>query len=269
MGNTSSQEQKLIVIKHSVTAAGHAAARPLTRLPETQPLCHPAQPGGSPANRDSPAAGPAPCRAAAPAGRDQGRADGARPRPLRLAAPGAQRRAAATGRACRVEQVPDLTSSPGWPAQAPSRMKPQSGLPAQAGSVHAPPPQTPPPRDVSAPQPCGATFTSAPRTSLVRVRLETAEALVLRRRFRERRSDQPTAIPRAPLRSPGIPLDCPHPSGGEATLSLLGLASREESGADPGASAAGDGHRRGQLDDGGGKRDPAVRCGAPEAERGG
>ncbi|KAB1276861.1 Modulator of apoptosis 1 [Camelus dromedarius] len=72
------------------------------------------------------------------------------------------------------------------------------------------------------------------------MRLETVEALVLMRRF----------------------------SGGEATLSLLGLASREESGADPGASAAGDGRRRGQLDDGGGKRDPAVRCGTPEAERG-
>ena len=38
MVSTASLEQKLIVIKHSVTAAGHAAARPLSPLPEPQPV---------------------------------------------------------------------------------------------------------------------------------------------------------------------------------------------------------------------------------------
>lgn len=38
MVRTASLEQKLIVIKHSVTAAGHAAARPLSPLPEPQPV---------------------------------------------------------------------------------------------------------------------------------------------------------------------------------------------------------------------------------------
>lgn len=50
------------MIKQSVTAAGHAAVWPQSLLPE--PLACVAWRGGSPA-------GPAPCRAAAPAGRDQ------------------------------------------------------------------------------------------------------------------------------------------------------------------------------------------------------
>lgn len=38
MVSTASLEQKLIVIKHSVTVAGHAAVRPLSRLPEPQQM---------------------------------------------------------------------------------------------------------------------------------------------------------------------------------------------------------------------------------------
>ncbi|XP_047653507.1 predicted GPI-anchored protein 58 [Phacochoerus africanus] len=207
----------------------------------------------APSRSGLPAAGPAPYRAAAPAGRDQGCAGGARPGPLRLAAPGAQDRAAATGRACGAGQIPALTSCPGRPASRPSRMLPQSGLPAPAGSA-LPRPQRPASLgDVRAPrQPRGCLLPSAPDSSWVTTQAEVAEAPVVTRPSGglpsgpgpfsaprrlcfasgsdrrvvpccgERRSDERSAILRRSSAQPRLSLSGVHSSGGEATLPLLG-----------------------------------------------
>lgn len=126
------------MIKHSVTAASHAAARPLSLRPEPQPVS-PGRAGRLPSPRASPAAGPAPRRGAAPAAAT--RAARAAPGPGLSAS---QRREPSAGQRPPAELAetgssPISPSCPVWPARPPSRMLPQSGLPARAGSARAPP----------------------------------------------------------------------------------------------------------------------------------
>lgn len=147
--NATSLEHKLTVIKQSVTAAGHAAVRPLLLLLE--PLACVAWPGGSPA-------GPAPCRAAAPAGRDQSCASEPGPghNALQRREPSAGQRPPAEpaelGRprispSCRVGQPargPGCCHSRGFrlgpEARAPRPAPPLPERSASRGDVRAPPP---------------------------------------------------------------------------------------------------------------------------------
>lgn len=137
--SAASLEHRLTVIKHSVTSAGHAAAQPLSPLTEPQPVS-PGRTGRFPSHPGLP---------------------GSRPRPLprrsvRQPRPGLRGRrqdrvlSALQRREPRAGQPPPAKpaelgrsrispSYPGWPARLPSRMLPQSGLPALAGSKRAPP----------------------------------------------------------------------------------------------------------------------------------
>lgn len=142
------------MIKRSVTAASHAAAR----RPEPQARGHPAGPGGSPA--------PGPPRQPAPPPAALQRR---RPRPeLARAAPGpglsaSQRREPRAGQRPPAEPAGTGSSRvspscPVWPTRPPSRMLPPSGLPARTGSARAPPRRdaAPPPRAPGAALTCSA-----------------------------------------------------------------------------------------------------------------
>lgn len=95
-GTTTRPEHELAVIKLGVLLRGSRGGRPLSAQ-----RCH--------RPRQRLPSRPRPLSRCGARRRDQGCARGARPGTLRLAAPGAQGRAAASGRASRAGQAPDLT----------------------------------------------------------------------------------------------------------------------------------------------------------------
>lgn len=229
--NATSLEHKLIVIKQSVTPAGHAAVRPLSLLPE--PLACVAWPGGSPA-------GPAPCRAAAPAGCDQSCA--AAPGPCHSAL---QRREPSAG-----HRPPAEPAELGRPRISPScrvgrpLAVPDAATVGASGSARKrarPAPKGPPPvvtsgrlrplrasRLVLRTAPVGtreeAAATSgwrvppgggrlglaaAPLLGLSRCLARDSHLPIAPRRGEHRSGGAVRHAPVAPLHSPGSPLECP------------------------------------------------------------
>lgn len=251
MVRTASLEQKLIVIKHSVTAAGHAAARPLSPLPEPQPVSlGPA--GRLPSHPGLPCSRPRPLSCCSARRRD--RAARAAPDPglsaLQRREPSArQRPQAEPAELGRSRISPPVPVGP--PARRPGcchnrgfRLGPEARLPR--------PPKGPPPRDVREPPPwhrlperyrnssagTRGSYGGAGCSSTVQVggSLGLAASALLKaspwcfargsdrpRRSSPRRAPQQLTVSHSPARlcAVRIPLSIVHPSAGEAGLPLL------------------------------------------------
>ncbi|XP_009004720.2 uncharacterized protein LOC103795890 [Callithrix jacchus] len=140
------------MIKNGVTAAGHAlpGSRRRRRGPTlgTRPGREASQPPGPPGGRPRPLLSCSTCTQRPGLCRRR-QAAASPPCSAASSAPVSGRRQSLPAK-LRSRISP---SCPGWPARPPSRIPPQSGLPARAGSARAPPPEARPAHDVRAPLP--------------------------------------------------------------------------------------------------------------------
>lgn len=264
--NATSLEHKLIVIKHSVTAAGHAAARPPSLLPEP-PACV-TRPGREAPSRPRPLSS---CSARRPRpGLHKWRqARASSPRSAGSPVPGSGHR-------------PSLQSWAGPGSHLPIRVGPPARRPGcchRRGFRLRPEARSPRPESSGSPvmSGCparGTAFLSTPHSVPVGTWEEAATAPGAVRRFRwaavlagsallglapraqlatliapsllateSRAATGRFSTPVAPLRSPRLPSQVPIPVEQRPPSGSPGLASQEASGAGPGASATGEGRK--------------------------